>query len=709
MSRRFKEEERIERIIRGLLKQPENRRCINCNSLGPQYVCTTFWTFVCTNCSGVHREFTHRVKSVSMARFNAEEVSALQAGGNERAKEIYFKAWDPQRNTLPDGSNLHRLRDFIKHVYVDRRYTGERTYDKLPTVKVGSKEDTYDRQSFERFNDERSLRYYIDDRSPQHRPQSARAGGYKNRSARFEIVDDRFRDDAPGSGRLSRRSSNVESTAGSLSPDPRKIGEMTVSPVIQNVKDNTSENVSTPRVTERPKENGDVAGSAHALKPTSNNSQRSVETKGVERKLEKSSSLIDSSNSPQPSDKARQAQTQDTPSSTGGGNSYVQSSTIKKASSVPTMNFLETLLFELSVPPVVPSCTISEAPSSGDAPVAVHVATSNSVGTTVAAPGTNTEAVPSSRGGAEASTAENAQASIDEQHLPTSQQHQPSAYAAVDDSSTVQQSNSSIEHNNQPWTSSPSHAQVPPPNAATGQSSFFDVIAGPVSSQPWTSSPSQDAQVPPPSAASEQSSQGASKLSQDTGLTDGSKSIGRKELPADLFTFSYPSHPAPVPSWQYHPSQRMGFNMQYNPAAVLMNAFPNLARSRNPFDIGDDDTSQVRAPVFPSMSSMQGALPQVHTCLQPQSSPYPSTMPPQSPSYGMTVSSGPYMGQQPPNNMPPSSRPQGGRSSFGSGTTDAFASLNPIISQTTPNSHSPSNSVTPASPIGGGQGGNPFG
>lgn len=33
MPRRVKEEERIEMIIRGLLKEPDNRRCINCNSL----------------------------------------------------------------------------------------------------------------------------------------------------------------------------------------------------------------------------------------------------------------------------------------------------------------------------------------------------------------------------------------------------------------------------------------------------------------------------------------------------------------------------------------------------------------------------------------------------------------------------------------------------------------------------------------------------
>lgn len=33
------------------------------------------------------REFSHRIKSVSMAKFTAAEVSALQAGGNE----VYFK------------------------------------------------------------------------------------------------------------------------------------------------------------------------------------------------------------------------------------------------------------------------------------------------------------------------------------------------------------------------------------------------------------------------------------------------------------------------------------------------------------------------------------------------------------------------------------------------------------------------------------------
>ncbi|CAN1246074.1 Probable ADP-ribosylation factor GTPase-activating protein AGD14 [Linum grandiflorum] len=148
-----KEEERNEKIIRGLLKLPPNRRCINCNSLGPQYVCTNFWTFVCMTCSGIHREFTHRVKSVSMSKFTFQEVEALQTGGNQRAREIYLREWDLERQRLPASSNVDRVREFIKHVYVDKKYAGTKTADKPPrdlqvTIsRIGSYEDESRRAS----------------------------------------------------------------------------------------------------------------------------------------------------------------------------------------------------------------------------------------------------------------------------------------------------------------------------------------------------------------------------------------------------------------------------------------------------------------------------------------------------------------------------------------------------------------------------------
>ena len=39
--------------------QARSSRC----QVGPTYVCLTFGTFVCTTCSGLHREFSHKVKA----------------------------------------------------------------------------------------------------------------------------------------------------------------------------------------------------------------------------------------------------------------------------------------------------------------------------------------------------------------------------------------------------------------------------------------------------------------------------------------------------------------------------------------------------------------------------------------------------------------------------------------------------------------------
>ncbi|CAA7025456.1 unnamed protein product [Microthlaspi erraticum] len=221
MGSRMKEDERTEKAIRSLLKLPENRRCINCNSLGPQYVCATFWTFVCINCSGIHREFTHRVKSVSMAKFTAEEVNALRAGGNERGRQIYFKEWDAKRDAYPDGSNIRKLRDFIKSVYVDKRYTSE-SNDKISRQKPDVIEDYKESkkasgnflgsrslQSLDKYESERasavgrsgkeSLKFYFEDKKQQQQQQhvahNPKARGLPKSPIRFEIVDDRFRDD----------------------------------------------------------------------------------------------------------------------------------------------------------------------------------------------------------------------------------------------------------------------------------------------------------------------------------------------------------------------------------------------------------------------------------------------------------------------------------------------------------------------------------
>ncbi|KAF8991158.1 hypothetical protein BGZ52_013355, partial [Haplosporangium bisporale] len=69
-------------ILTSLLKLPENKKCFDCPSKVNVYVNLFNSTFICEKCSGLHREFNHRVKSISASTFTSEEVASLQKGGN---------------------------------------------------------------------------------------------------------------------------------------------------------------------------------------------------------------------------------------------------------------------------------------------------------------------------------------------------------------------------------------------------------------------------------------------------------------------------------------------------------------------------------------------------------------------------------------------------------------------------------------------------
>ena len=42
-----------------------------------------FGIFVCSRCSGLHRDLNHKVKGLGMCTFNSEEVAQLSKMGNE--------------------------------------------------------------------------------------------------------------------------------------------------------------------------------------------------------------------------------------------------------------------------------------------------------------------------------------------------------------------------------------------------------------------------------------------------------------------------------------------------------------------------------------------------------------------------------------------------------------------------------------------------
>ncbi|XP_042468559.1 probable ADP-ribosylation factor GTPase-activating protein AGD14 isoform X1 [Zingiber officinale] len=352
MASRVKEDEKNERAIRELLKLPANRRCINCNSLGPQYVCTNFWTFICINCSGIHREFTHRVKSISMAKFSSEEVSSLQQGGNECAREIYFKEWDAQRYSFPDSSNIVRLREFIKHVYMDRRYTGERSSSRSPRSK-GDNEDPYDKKKLDSYHGSRSPTYNdMDVQRYGERPSST--------SPRYEFNPGRFdRDDKSGKNHQTPGGQKLEGR----SPSQQKEIDISKSPVTQPI--GAVVNFPPPLSSESTKSTGiqDELTKFTGLQFPHNSPQFQSTVSGssvgisAELKAASSRSLIDFDADPGPdsvraTDQFITHQTTTSPAEGGGWASFDDSSSLKPTQVTSMGSPAESFLYQLSIPQI---------------------------------------------------------------------------------------------------------------------------------------------------------------------------------------------------------------------------------------------------------------------------------------------------------------------------------------------------------------------
>ncbi|KAJ1437946.1 ARFGAP/RecO-like zinc finger [Sesbania bispinosa] len=458
-----------------------------------------------------------------MAKFTAQEVSALQEGGNQRAKEIYFKEWDPQRHSLPDSSNVDRLRDFIKHVYVDRRFSGERTFDKPPRVK-GDKDDLYENKRIETYQggpksppyEDTYERHYTDrsspgGRSPGYDQQNRQYGEYKRSPGRPPIINDWRREDRFGDGQKfeDHRISDGDNKVGNQSPERAKDLGSSSPPVARPVRDILGENVVPLRISEPPKTNNGQAtnGSALTQRTASSSSLASSNGTPAEVKLETIKSLIDFDDDPEPPVAPAIPLAQQTtvaqlvmPANSSNNNwaSFDVAPEAKASHGPSNVNPLESVLSQLSVPASLPS----------------HVS------------GVQGSPSLTSSGLTTASSLNNA-------GQWANLQHQQPLFTTTVSQHVIQQSTPPVGGalNNQ------GHPSTPMLHASHHISNSVNKAKSSVVSQP---------------------------------STVDIKPSGRNELPEDLFTVKYSSFPAPVPGWQMGQPPSMGISTQYNNMAVLL-------------------------------------------------------------------------------------------------------------------------------------------
>lgn len=72
------------------------------------------------------RELQHKIKGISMSVFTAEDVVNLSAGGNVALNLMYMNRFQSIDYALPTGSDIGKLREFIKRKYIEKKwYTDE--------------------------------------------------------------------------------------------------------------------------------------------------------------------------------------------------------------------------------------------------------------------------------------------------------------------------------------------------------------------------------------------------------------------------------------------------------------------------------------------------------------------------------------------------------------------------------------------------------
>ncbi|GBG26418.1 Arf-GAP with GTPase, ANK repeat and PH domain-containing protein 2 [Hondaea fermentalgiana] len=116
-------DDRNVKILRGMQRKSKaNKLCFECGERGPSYICLNFNTFVCTSCSGILREFSYRVKGISMSTFTDEEMQSIRNGGNAIARKIWLAKYKEKDFPEPTPGQRDRIRKFIMYKYQDRRW-----------------------------------------------------------------------------------------------------------------------------------------------------------------------------------------------------------------------------------------------------------------------------------------------------------------------------------------------------------------------------------------------------------------------------------------------------------------------------------------------------------------------------------------------------------------------------------------------------------
>ncbi|KAB7494245.1 Stromal membrane-associated protein 2 [Armadillidium nasatum] len=114
--------EKCQNILKDLLKDEDNKYCVDCDAKGPRWASWNIGIFLCIRCAGIHRNLgvhISKVKSVNLDTWTPQQVACIQQMGNSRARAVYeANLQDNFRRPQTDSS----LEQFIRAKYEAKKY-----------------------------------------------------------------------------------------------------------------------------------------------------------------------------------------------------------------------------------------------------------------------------------------------------------------------------------------------------------------------------------------------------------------------------------------------------------------------------------------------------------------------------------------------------------------------------------------------------------
>jgi len=115
-------QDRCQALLTQMLKDEDNKYCVDCDSKGPRWASWNLGLFLCIRCAGMHRNLgvhISKVKSVNLDTWTPQQVASMQMMGNSRARAVY-EANLPEDHRRPQTDNA--LESFIREKYEKKKY-----------------------------------------------------------------------------------------------------------------------------------------------------------------------------------------------------------------------------------------------------------------------------------------------------------------------------------------------------------------------------------------------------------------------------------------------------------------------------------------------------------------------------------------------------------------------------------------------------------